>query len=222
MMHDAEMLSQESNLRRSYKPNWCAHHTGFGSSSHLSSTNDPVESWLKTCSATENRMKCTSLLSAEFVEAGRKQAITAQMIFDTLTPWCSKSAYGIHVSDICHSCRPAEYEHVMKVVNSSIPWVVLDQPESFPFMYPTAATGILSKTAHPSWAAEVCDRILHKPVAVRMWEKCFGMHTFEPFKDLVQGNLQVVLSGLVLLTLLAVCGFKLCCRGKRSSTEGKS
>ena len=82
------VLDHQYTMRYNYTSHFCEHHMGLGAATHLSSTSDPVEYWLKACGTVENKYNCYSSVSHELVQAGRQGMITPELIFKhTIFPW---------------------------------------------------------------------------------------------------------------------------------------
>lgn len=108
--------------------NFCQYHMGLGSAVHMSSVAEPVEYLMKRCGVIEQHHH--GALPTKIVEAGKKRRVTAKLLASTLvTPWCSQQHPMRHVS----SLRNAE---ARDLAIGSIPWVVLYNPRSFPFLVP--------------------------------------------------------------------------------------
>jgi hypothetical protein len=90
------------------------------------------------------------------VQSVQTKNVTAELLFDSsVKPWCSRKKKGkampgmIFVSSLS--------EEVQLLVNESIPWIVREYPEKFPFLVPghlkhrLSTLGVLSQTLDPNW-----------------------------------------------------------------------
>jgi len=144
------VLETVHTMRLNYTKNSCYHHMGLGSSVHMSAFNDPIETWMKGCGAVEERDACKNVIASEIIEAGKSGTITASMIFkSTVSPWCHHHVYSVHKDAISLNLGHANEELRVKAIqllDKSIPWIVKQFPENFPFLYYPSSSSSLSSS----------------------------------------------------------------------------
>ena len=172
------MLQAESTLRyHNQKLNPCTEHMGLGAAVHMSGVAEPAAVWLKKGYVLQMIVITYLFLSLDFnltnvkysrgiielsisravhrniIWAARDNKLTASAIaVDTLVPWCDSTYASVHVSKLSLSA--------MNIINQSIPRILLENPNSFPFLVPDKVTlpinAELLITASPDWLKR-CD-----------------------------------------------------------------
>jgi len=141
------MIDNEHNLRRVKKQEYCSHHMGLGAAVHISSSTDPVETWLKNCATIEDRHKCLKF-SKPFVHGLKTGTLTASLIFEnTIQPFCSRHNYIIHKNSIRIPRKRLKgmawinekddeivRSKAIQLINDAIPSAVKISPSTFPFL----------------------------------------------------------------------------------------
>jgi len=151
------MLDARNTLRDDFTDNFqCKYHMGIGAAVHLSSVTDPVEGWLKRCGVIEQ--DCSSALTTDFLNAGRNGSITPTQIFITST---KVACYNIRHDN---AYVPNLIESARIVVEQSVPWIIRQNPNSFPFLIPEKTSndnigGIIKKFNRLD-LNEICGKIL--------------------------------------------------------------
>jgi hypothetical protein len=125
-------------------------HMGYGAASHMSAVSEPAEVWWKACGTPENLASCRTALPTKLRHAGARGQITPELIFEsTIFPWCNPTNPAVHVQELSPEAR--------QIVLETVPWVVRNNPQYFPFSNPKgtlSTTGLFAKCATERWAAE--------------------------------------------------------------------
>ena len=143
------MIDNESNLRRIKKDKHCNDHIGFGAAIHMSSSTDPIESWLKHCSTIESRDQCLKFPSI-FVSFLKSGNLTSELIYkSSVRPFCSRKNYIIHKNSIQyhrHRLKGLAWisenddsitrKNAIHLINDTIPNIIKLYPSLFPFLSP--------------------------------------------------------------------------------------
>ena len=143
------MLSTKSTLRGNFEKDFqCIHHMGLSAAVHMSSISDPVESWMKRCGVIEQT--CDNALTDKLVIAAKNGLVTPELIYRTsLDVFCSQSRRQ-------NMLVPQMDPEFKVTVENSYPWIVKQNPNSFPFLLPGYVTdkrigGVLQSFAYSGW-----------------------------------------------------------------------
>eukprot|EP01036_Dinobryon_divergens_P039596 gene39596-52221_t len=112
---------------------FCTHHMGIGAAVHMSSFTDPVDLWMKRCGVIEQ--ECQHTFNSEFIAAARNSRVTPDIIFrNSISALCSMHSRPRMLQVLNLNSRERS------VFEASVPWIIRQNPNSFPFMLPAHVT----------------------------------------------------------------------------------
>ena len=120
------------------------HHMGLGAAFHMSEVADPGEVIMKWFGVIEKVKPFPTAL----VAAGARGEITAELLAkELMTPWCGRGGkYGVvHISSFTS-------ELARKIVWNSIPWIVRQNPSTYPFLLPLPFLDDLRADSPEQWS----------------------------------------------------------------------
>ena len=99
------------------------------------------------------------VLKKDFIKAGAIRNITPTAIYESsIQPWCLMDK-GVNIG--MKAISEINSTVLIDVINGSIPWVVREYPNRFPFLMPSilsSPNGVMLRTINNRFRDHECDR----------------------------------------------------------------